>query len=130
MESRITERTVKATLLLCTVLVGNDCRAADTVPLAAFGRLPTLENVVISPDGSRVAFVKTSGEARSLVIAELGKKEMLGGARIGDAKLRDVEWIDDDNVLSTVSSTSPPPMGFIGATREWYQLVNFNVAKM
>ena len=43
--------------------------------------------------------------------------------------MRGVEWVDDDNVLATVSSTSPPPFGFTGATREWYQLANFNVSK-
>jgi dipeptidyl aminopeptidase/acylaminoacyl peptidase len=53
----------------------------------------------------------------------------LGGARIGDAKLRDAEWVDDDNLLATISSTGPPPLGFTGSTREWYQLVNFNVSK-
>ncbi len=63
-------------------------------------------------------------------VAPLSKPEILGGVRVGDAKLRNVEWVDDDNLLATVSSTSPPPFGFIGATREWYQLVNFNVSKL
>src|SRR6266403_6149364 len=65
--------------------------AAETTPLEAFGRLPTLENVVISPDGTKIAFVRTRGDSRSLVVATLGKQEVLGGARIGDTKLRQVE---------------------------------------
>jgi pimeloyl-ACP methyl ester carboxylesterase len=104
--------------------------AADAVPLAAFGRLPSLENVAISPDGTKIAFVRTNGESRNLVVAPLTKPEILGGVRVGDAKLRHIEWVDDDNLLGTVSSTSPPPFGFTGATREWYQLVNFNVSKL
>ena len=104
--------------------------AADTVPLAAFGRLPSLEDVVISPDGTKIAFVKTNGEARNLVVAPLTKPEILGGVHVGDAKLRDVDWIDDDNLLGVVSSTSPPPLGFFGETREWFQLVAFNVSKL
>jgi pimeloyl-ACP methyl ester carboxylesterase len=104
--------------------------AGQAIPLEAFGRLPSLENVIISPDGTKIAFVKTHGDSRSLVVALLTKPEILGGARIGDAKLRSVEWVDDDNLLATISSTSPPPLGFIGATREWYQLVNFNVSKL
>jgi hypothetical protein len=103
--------------------------AADAVPLAAFGRLPTLEDVAISPDGTKIAFVRTSGESRNLVVVPLSKPEIIGGVRVGDVKLRDVAWIDDDNILATVSSTSPPPFGFMGATREWRQLVNFNVSK-
>ncbi len=104
--------------------------AADAVPLEVFGRLPSLEDVAISPDGTKIAFVLTNGDNRSLRVASLAKPEVLGGARIGKVKLRDVEWADDDNILATISSTSPPPFGFIGATREWYQLVNFNISKM
>jgi dipeptidyl aminopeptidase/acylaminoacyl peptidase len=114
-----------------TFLVGwRPAVAADAVPLAAFGHLPTLENVAISPDGTKLAFVRTSGESRKLVVIPLSKTETIGAVLVGDAKLRDVEWIDDDNILVTVSSTSPPPFGFIGATREWYQLVNFDVSKL
>jgi dienelactone hydrolase len=104
--------------------------AADADPLAAFGRLPSLEDVAISPDGTKLAFVKTNGESRNLVVAPLSKPEILGGVRVGEAKLRNIEWVDDDNLLGTVSSTSPPPIGFTGATREWYQLVNFDVSKL
>jgi dipeptidyl aminopeptidase/acylaminoacyl peptidase len=104
--------------------------AADANPLAAFGRLPSLEDVAISPDGTKIAFIRTSGESRNLVVAPLTKPEILGGVRVGDAKLRHIEWVDDDNLLGTVSSTSPPPFGFTGSTREWYQLVNFNVSKL
>jgi dipeptidyl aminopeptidase/acylaminoacyl peptidase len=107
--------------------------AADvgTPPLEAFGRLPTLEDVAISPDGTKLAFVRTKEDHRNLVVAPLdGAAKILGGLRVGDAKLRSVEWVDDDNILATVSSTSPPPYGFIGPTREWYQLAAFNVSKL
>ncbi len=111
-------------------LVWQLAAATHTVPLTAFGRLPSLEDVVISPDGTKIAFVKTNGDSRNLVVAPLSKPEILCGARVGETKLRAVEWADDDNILATVSSTSPPPFGFIGPTREWYQLVNFSISKM
>jgi dipeptidyl aminopeptidase/acylaminoacyl peptidase len=104
--------------------------AAETIPVEAFGRLPSLEDVVISPDGTKIAFVRTRSDRRSLVVAPLGSHEALGGVGVGDTKLRQVEWVDDDNLLATVSTTSPPPFGFIGPTREWYQLLNFNVTKL
>ena len=68
---------------------GHPAVAADANPLAAFGRLPSLEDVAISPDGTKIAFVRTSGESRNLVVAPLTKPEILGGVRVGDAKLRD-----------------------------------------
>ncbi|HEY2462881.1 MAG TPA: S9 family peptidase [Steroidobacteraceae bacterium] len=105
--------------------------AADAVPLAVFGRLPTLEDVVISPDGTKLAFVKTIGDSRKLAVIPLNSPGVPGVAVVvGNTKLRDVEWVDDDNILATVSSTSPPPFGFIGATREWYQFINFELSKL
>jgi dienelactone hydrolase len=116
----------------CTLIftLGARSAGADAVPLEAFGRLPTLENVIISPDGTKIAFVKTRGDSRSLIVAPLSEHEILGGVRVGDTKLRHVEWIDDDNLLGTTSSTAPPPLGFIGPTREWYQLMAFNISKL
>jgi len=115
---------------IAAFLVGPRPAVADTVPLAAFGRLPSLEDVVISPDGTKLAFVKTDGDSRNLAVVPLGKHEVLGGAHVGNVKLRDIEWVDEDNILGTISSTSPPPFGFIGPTREWYQLVNINLSKL
>jgi len=124
--------TLFAAVMACTAAAAGrqPAIAADANPLAAFGRLPSLEDVAISPDGTKIAFVRTSGESRNLVVAPLTKPEILGGVRVGDAKLRHIEWVDDDNLLGTVSSTSPPPFGFTGSTREWYQLVNFNVSRL
>jgi pimeloyl-ACP methyl ester carboxylesterase len=116
---------IAAAIIVCAHSAG----AGETIPLEAFGRLPSLENVVISPDGTKLAFVKTHGDSRSLVVALLTSTESLGSVGIGDTKLRQVEWVDDDNILATISRTSMPPIGFYGVTREWYQLVNFNVSK-
>ena len=128
MNLRIAARAACGALLL---MAGTPAGAADSIPLAVFGHLPSLEDVAISPDGTKIAFVKTDGDNRSLIVAPLGgKREIIGGVRIGNTKLRDVDWIDDDNLIATVSNTSPPPFGFVGATREWYQLVNFNIAKL
>jgi len=103
--------------------------AADAVPLEAFGRLPSLEDVAISPHGTKIAFVRTRGDSRILIVAAVTNPQTLGGVRVGEVKLRNLAWIDDDNLLATASTTSLPPMGFIGPTTEWYQLANFNIAK-
>ncbi len=103
---------------------------ADTAapPLEAFGRLPTLEDVAISPDGTNLAFVRTSGDERSLLVKPVAKSEIVGGVRVGSTKLRDVQWVDDDSLLATISSTSAPPFGFTGPTSEWYQLAVYHVS--
>jgi dipeptidyl aminopeptidase/acylaminoacyl peptidase len=103
--------------------------AGASTPLEVFGGLPTLEDVAISPDGSKLAFVRTREDRRSLLVGLLGGAETLGGVRVGDTKLRDVEWIDDDNILATISSTSLPPFGYSGGKHEWYQLVAYSLSK-
>jgi dipeptidyl aminopeptidase/acylaminoacyl peptidase len=111
-------------ILACSVASTAQPALADpeVTPLEVFGRLPTLEHVAISPDGTSLAFVQTKGDERSLWVKPLDKAEVVGGVRVGDTKLRGVEWMDDDTILSTISMTSPPPFGFTGATREWYEL--------
>ena len=103
--------------------------AAESTPLEVFGRLPTLEDVVISPDGAKLAFVRTRDDKRTLLVGLLKGGEALGGVRVGDTKLREVQWIDDDNLLATISTTSLPPFGYLGDKTEWYQLVLYNVSK-
>ena len=111
------------------ILCAHLAAARETIPLEAFGRLPTLEDVVISPDGTKIAYVTTHDDSRSLLVTPLDAPKVLGGIRVGETKLRQVEWVDDDNLLVTISGTGPPPFGFYGPTREWYQLENFNISK-
>jgi dipeptidyl aminopeptidase/acylaminoacyl peptidase len=135
MERRMSKLSSSGTLLAAftaatACLIGSRAAvAADAVPLAAFGRHASLEDVVISPDGNKIAFVRTNGDSRNLAVAAVTNPEVLGAVRVGEAKLRRLEWIDDDNLLATASTTSPPPFGFIGPTSEWYQIVNFNISK-
>ena len=97
-------------------------------PLAAYGRLPTLEDVALSPDGTRIAYVKTQEDSRNLYILEMSGK-FLGGVRVGNTKLRQVFWQDNDHVLAIISSTGLPPFGFRGPTREWYQVVSYTISR-
>ena len=73
--------------------------AGDAIPLEPFGRLPSLETVVISPDGTKIAFVRTRADSRSLVVAPLNKPEVLGGVRIGVIHGRRPRWQEVFSVL-------------------------------
>jgi dipeptidyl aminopeptidase/acylaminoacyl peptidase len=103
--------------------------AATKSPWEILGSLPTLESVVISPNGKRLAFVKTNGETRAIYAVEFGKPDPLGAVKVSETKLRDLEWVDDDNLLATVSTTSLPPFGFTGPKREWSEMYVFDVTK-
>jgi len=90
--------------------------SADAAPLAAYGALPSLEMVKLSPSGQHLAFITVTGEARTLVLLNLATREQIGGAGVGTAKVRDLEWIDEGRVLITTSKTENiPELGLIKA---------------
>src|SRR5437016_8408511 len=51
--------------------------AIEAAPLEVYGRLPRLENVALSPDGSRIAFVKTEGNTRLVAVMSVADHSMM-----------------------------------------------------
>jgi dipeptidyl aminopeptidase/acylaminoacyl peptidase len=86
-----------------------------------YGRLPSIEQAALSPDGTKIAFVKTTQDWRVLAIVDLSERKFVGGVRLGEAKLRSVEWADDDHLLLT-TATSGMPRGLSGEPTEWHLL--------
>jgi dipeptidyl aminopeptidase/acylaminoacyl peptidase len=103
--------------------------AAAATPLEVYGRLPMLENVVISTDGKKVAFVRPMRDERILTVVDLATGQKLFRSRVGSTKLRAMQWADEDSLLIEVSSTSLPPFGFTGPLQEWHQLLAVTVSK-
>ncbi|HUQ51080.1 MAG TPA: hypothetical protein VM692_02590, partial [Gammaproteobacteria bacterium] len=99
-------------------MLGLVARADAATPLEAYGALPTVENIVISPDGTRLAFVRTQGEERFVAVVSLATGETLAGARAGDVKLRSIEWAGDGHVLM-VGSVTKDVTWLSGGKTEW-----------
>ncbi len=98
---------------------------AIAAPLEHYGRLPTVEEVAISPDGGMVALIYTKDEDRQIVLRSQadGKLSVLG---VGPAKVRDLRWADGENLLITTSTTALI-MGLTGPKREYFQAFHYNV---
>ncbi len=111
-------------LLMLTASLATGPAAA--APLEVYGRLPSLEEVALSPDGARLAFVRTSGNDRVLAVADLASRKVMSGMRLGTAKLRSIEWADTDHLLIVTSETSLP-WGLVGPVHEWYLMQAFDV---
>jgi len=111
-------------LMLAASLATHAARAA---PLEVFGRLPSLEDIALSPDGSRIAFIRTSQDNRLLAIYDFTQKKVISGLRVGEVKLRSVAWADNDHLL-ILTSTTGLPFGFMGPDREWFSLQIYDVA--
>lgn len=89
---------------VCAVLFALPAAAAP--PLELFGRLPTLEQVRVSPDGTKLAYVRPEGESRKIMVQSLADGKMLAGVGVGAEKLRDVFWVGNGRIAFSTSTTS------------------------
>ena len=87
------------------------------VPVEAYGRLPTIDLVALSPDGNRLALILTSGDRQILQVVQLDDDRRLGTLGVGDAKVRDISWADDRHLLIR-SASSSLPFGVVGQRHE------------
>ena len=111
-------------LAVVTTLVWADPARAAPPPLEAYGRLPAVESLDISPEGDRVAFVTVSGEQRELVVFDL-KRNARTRVPTGTNKVRGVAWAGPRHLLVTTSSTARLDR-FIGRS-EWLQVGALNL---
>jgi dipeptidyl aminopeptidase/acylaminoacyl peptidase len=118
--SRIRRATISAVAALWAVIPAMlGCfQIAGAAPLETYGRLPNLEYVSLSPDGTKLAFVRTTEDTRILAILSLADKKVIGGAQLGQVKLRGLDWADNDHVLITTSRTGLPWL-LLGKDSEW-----------
>lgn len=101
--------------------MGLPARAAGTAlpPLSAFGKLPVMQDVAISPDGKRVAFIMSKNGERLIYDYDLTTKKAAAAAIAGD-KLRDLMWADNSHVIVVTSKTQND----VGQVFEqWYGLM-------
>ncbi len=89
---------------LCAALLSSPAAAAP--PIETYGRLPTLEQVLVSPDGTKLAYVRPEGESRKIVIQNLADGKILAGVGVGSEKLRDLLWVGNDHIAFSTSTTA------------------------
>ena len=94
---------------------------AASVPLEVYGRLPSLEDIALSPDGARIAFVRTTQDARTIAVVSLADNKVLGALRVREQKLRRIEWADNNHLMIVTSATALP-WGLMGNENEWQLL--------
>jgi cephalosporin-C deacetylase-like acetyl esterase len=111
-------------VLALTLLVAPFARA---VPLETYGRLPHVEDVALSPDGTRLAFVYTNQDARTVAVMSLADHKLVGAVRMRETKLRWISWADNQHVMLYTSATALP-WGFTGMEHEWSMLQVYDLA--
>jgi len=89
-------------------------------PLEAYGDLPGVEDMAISPDGTGLAFIAKVEGKRMLVVTGDGGKSVRGGAALEDTKVHSVNWAGNDIVWLYTSSTQNLGYGFTSNKHEFY----------
>jgi dipeptidyl aminopeptidase/acylaminoacyl peptidase len=102
--------------------------AQAAAPLEAYGRLPSIENVVLSPDGTHLAFARTDGDERFVAVVSLETGQPVAAVKAGDVKLRSVAWAGDRHVL-IVSSVTADLLYLSGGKTEWSLLSVLDVER-
>jgi len=111
---------------LMALLAAPFATAVRAASLESYGRLPSLENVAMSPDGTLVAFVKTEGDERAIEFYSLTDHKMVSAVRVGDQKLRAIGWADDVHLM-VITSEASVPLGLDTGLREWGHLQVYDV---
>jgi dipeptidyl aminopeptidase/acylaminoacyl peptidase len=91
-----------AMLVLASLASAGIATAAP--PLSAYGKLPALDLVSLSPEGDKIAFVATDGETRKLFVRKVGGDALLVDP-VGDTKVRSLDWAGDDYLLVEATAT-------------------------
>ncbi len=110
-----------AALVMCA-------QAALAAPLEAYGRLPTLSQVTISPDGKALAYVAGTEADRLVMVQSLVARQVLGALHVGQTKVRDLNWADDHTLLITTSVTAMPMGGVMTVRRhEFFSVLAYDI---
>jgi dipeptidyl aminopeptidase/acylaminoacyl peptidase len=114
-------------MLVLTPLLAPQLRAAN---LQTYGSLPKVEDVALSPDGLRLAFVQTlpdRDDKRVIVVRSLVDNHIVGGLEAGNVKLRSLSWADNSHLMIVTSATNLPEQRSFAVRREWYRLVIYDL---
>jgi hypothetical protein len=85
-------------LIAASLLAVADSSMAAPPPLEAYGKLPAMEMVTLSPSGERYAFIADDGQGRKLYVATTDNKGLLI-LPVGKNKIRSLDWAGDDYIV-------------------------------
>lgn len=80
--------------------------ARSAPPIAAFGQLPTIGDVALSPDGTRWAGIVGTAQSSEVQVRDVATGTVLLASPAGQYKLRSLQWADNDRIVLTISQTA------------------------
>ncbi len=79
--------------------------ASAAPPIEAYGELPTISGVSISPEGRHFAYLTRQDGESYFAVTEVGG-EAVGAAKTGESKARSVWFASNEHAVLTVSETA------------------------
>lgn len=74
--------------------------------MEAYGSLPVVDDVTLSPDGSKFAYVVPYQGRQAVIVATTGASSKIVGEMPGSGqKVRDLTWVGDDHLIVVKSQT-------------------------
>jgi pimeloyl-ACP methyl ester carboxylesterase len=118
----MTRKICRKIVLLFLLMLASVCTdvAAD-VPLEVYGRLPSITNMSLSPDGTHIAFTMTTEDDRFICIVSVPDLQVKRSMALGKVKLRRIAWADNRRVLFLTTITDKLD-GFTGSEGEYAML--------
>jgi dipeptidyl aminopeptidase/acylaminoacyl peptidase len=75
-------------------------------PIAAFGQLPTVGDIALSPDGKRWAAIIGTTQNTEVQVRDVATGTVLLASPASQYKLRSLQWADNDRIVLTISQTA------------------------
>ena len=121
------QQRVFVSTLLMLAATGMVARASHAAPLETYGALPSVDEMSLSADGTKDAYVATKANDRLIVIQDLTSGKVIRVLKAGDAKLRGLCWAGNDDLLITYSRTMEIP-NLSGPEHEFSTVIDLNIA--
>lgn len=118
--------TCAVALSLTGMLAAASTQVPAPPPASAFGQLPAVQFVSISPNGKLLARDDASQGSRRVIAWEIATGKTLAAIGIDESnKLRGINWADDETLLihASVDNTLPCETGR-ACTREWMRTLS------
>jgi hypothetical protein len=69
-----------------------------------YGKLPTIQNMAVSPSGKRLAYRKTDTENNLIIIYSVAENKVIAGLNAEDIKPKDIYFVSENELILVVSS--------------------------
>ncbi len=103
----------KLRVFLSLLLLMPVAESQELPPLEAYGALPEVSLMTISPSGNRVAFRQVNADQDVVVVVDIDSMKILAGVGVSEVKPRSLRFVDDNFVVVVASNTVNP----MGSTR-------------